>query len=45
MRNTNRFAAALVLVSVVTTLPAAAAESYRKLTEAEIKAKLTGMEM
>ena len=45
MRNTNFFAAALVLVSVVTTLPASAAEPYRKLTEAEIKAKLTGMEI
>ena len=45
MRNTNYFAAALVLVSVVTALPASAAESYRKLTEAEIKAKLTGMEI
>ncbi len=45
MRNTNFFTVALVLVSVVTTLPASAAEPYRKLTEAEIKAKLTGMEI
>lgn len=43
--HTNFFAAALVLVSVVTTLSASAAESYRKLTEAEIKATLTGMEI
>ncbi len=45
MCNTNFFAAALVLVCVVTTSPASAAESYRKLTEAEIKATLTGMEI
>jgi hypothetical protein len=45
MRSTNFFAVALVLVSVVTTLAGSAAESYRKLTEAEVKAKLSGMEI
>ena len=45
MRNTNFFAATLVVVSIVATLRASAAEPYRKLTEAEIKAKLTGMEI